>query len=275
MLQQLKSWRRRRVLRRHAIADSLWREVTAALPVLQGLEAGERERLRELTTLFLHDKDFYGARGLEVTPAMALHVAVQACLLILNLELDPYRDWSTVILYPDTFVAPREETDEAGLVHSSRHELAGESWDGGPVVLSWADAAPGASPHGPGTNVVIHEFAHKLDMQTGSANGLPPLHRGMSVQVWSEVFTAAFEQLLRQVGQGRETLVDPYAAEDPAEFFAVASEYFFEAPAVLRHEFPQVYRQLVLYYRQDPALRAGAPGGQCDPAIFPAPGTPC
>lgn len=255
MLDRLKAWRRRRVLQRHAIPEPLWQRVTQALPLLQGLDARECRRLRELTTLFLHQKDFYGAHGLEVTDAMALQVAAQACLPILELDIDLYRGWSTVILYPDTFLVPREETDEAGLVHSSRHELAGESWEGGPVVLSWADVSARVPPHGPGTNVVIHEFAHKLDMQTGVANGLPPLHPGMDQAEWAAAFTSAYERLVKAVEQGRETIIDPYAAEDPAECFAVASEYFLAAPGVLRDAFPDLYRQLVRYYRQDPAHR--------------------
>ncbi|RRQ22880.1 M90 family metallopeptidase [Thiohalobacter thiocyanaticus] len=255
MLSRWKNWRRRRVLLRHAIAEPLWQQTMAELPALRGLNRDERARLRELATLFLHQKDFYGANELEVSDTMALCIAAQACLLILNLDLDLYRDWSTIILYPDTFVAPREETDEAGVVHSSRHELTGESWEAGPVIVSWADAAPGAAPHGPGTNVIIHEFAHKLDMQTGSANGLPRLHRDMDVQAWSSAFSTAFEQLIERVEQGRETRIDPYAAQDPAEFFAVTSEYFFETPRVLREDYPEVYSQFCRYYRQDPAAR--------------------
>lgn len=225
------------------------------MPVLKGLTVAERVRLRELTTLFLHEKDFFGAHDMSVTQGMALHIAVQACLLILNLDPDLYKGWTSIILYPDTFVVPREETDEAGVVHSSRHALAGEAWEIGPLVLSWADAAPGVAPHGPGTNVVIHEFAHKLDMETGNANGLPLLHRGMDIDSWSADFSAAYNQLREAVERGQETLVDPYAAEDPAEFFAVVSEYFFETPALLREQFPRVYRQLEGYYRQDPAMR--------------------
>lgn len=255
MLSRWRNWRRRRVLRRHAIAEPLWQQAMADLPALRGLNRSEQARLRELTTLFLHQKDFYGAHDLEVDDAMALCIAVQACLLILNLDPDLYRDWSSIILYPDTFIAPREETDDAGVVHSSRHELTGESWEAGPVIVSWADAAPEASPHGPGTNVIIHEFAHKLDMQTGSANGLPRLHGNMDVQAWSRAFSTAFEQLIERVEAGRGTRIDPYAAQDPAEFFAVTSEYFFEAPEVLREDYPEVYDQLRRYYRQDPAAR--------------------
>lgn len=255
MLQLLKNWNRRRVLKRHVIPEPLWHQVTASLPVLKGLTVVERVRLREITTLFLHEKDFYGAHDMEVSQAMALHIAVQACLLILNLDPDLYKGWTSIILYPDTFVVSREEIDAAGVVHSSRHALAGESWEAGPLVLSWSDAAPGAAPHGPGTNVVIHEFAHKLDMQTGHANGLPLLHRDMNIESWSADFKAAYEQLRDTLENGDGTPIDPYAAQDPAEFFAVVSEYFFEAPCLLREQFPRVYRQLERYYRQDPAGR--------------------
>ena len=255
MLRRLKAWYQRRLLQRHPIAEPLWRQITQALPVLAGLDAGQRRRLRDQTTLFLQQKDFFGAHGLEISDAMALQVAVQACLPVLELDLALYRGWSTVILYPDTFVVAREETDAAGLVHNSRHELAGESWEDGPVVLSWADVSAREPPHGPGTNVVIHEFAHKLDMRNGVANGMPALHRGMSPELWAATLSAAYDQLVAAVERGRETIIDPYAAEDPAEFFAVISEYFFAAPGVLRDALPEVYRQLVGYYRQDPAHR--------------------
>lgn len=255
MLQRWKNWKRRRVLRRHAIEDALWQRGTASLPLLQGLDADELARLRRATTLFLHEKRFYGAQGMAVSEEMALHIAVQACLLTLNLDFDLYRGWSSIILYPDTFVVPREDIDEAGVVHSSRHETSGESWETGPLVLSWADAAPGVSPHGPGTNVIVHEFAHKLDMLNGIPNGLPPLHHGMDIDSWSADFTAAYEQLIETVERGMEPPIDPYATQDPAEFFAVASEYFFAAPAHLQEVFPAVYKQLVSYYRQDPAGR--------------------
>lgn len=251
-----RQWRRGRVLRLHPLADELWAEALRHPPELfASLAAAERERLRQWVTLFIHEKSFYGAHGLHLTPAMRVGIAAQACLPILNLDLDCYAGWSSIVVYEDTFVAPREETDEDGIVHSGSEILAGEAWDGGPVVLSWADCAPGSYPHGSAGNVVIHEFAHKLDMQDGAANGRPPLPREMSSADWAAVLGAAYEELRQTLERGEEPLLDEYAAHDPAEFFAVVSEYFFMAPLYLRRVLPAVYQQLSGYYRQDPASR--------------------
>jgi MtfA peptidase len=255
LLRRLQSWKRSRVLRRQPLPDELWSAVTRPMDLLQGLSTDDLRRLRLLTTLFLHEKEFFGIRDFQVSDEVQLQIGVQACLLILNLDLDCYRGWRSIIIYPDSFLVPREETDEAGIVHTGRDLLAGESWEGGPVVISWADCAPGAHPYGSGTNVVIHEFAHKLDMQNGVPNGLPPLQRGMEAAAWSAAFSAAFATITARVERDEDTVLDPYAAEDPAEFFAVVSECFFEAPRLLQAEFPAVYGQLVLYYRQDPGAR--------------------
>jgi Mlc titration factor MtfA (ptsG expression regulator) len=247
----LKDWRRRRVLARHRIDDRLWQETTAALPFLRGLSVDEDRRLRELALLFLAEKQFSGARGLRVTDAMRLSIAVQACLPILGLGLDAYAGWSGVVVYPGDFRVHVAETDEAGVVHEFDDERAGESWPGGPVILSW-DAAR----HAPDMNVVIHEFAHKLDMANGEADGLPPLHAGMDRRAWREAFRLAYEGFCDVLERGRDTWLDPYAAESPGEFFAVMSEMFFTDAAETRRRYPDVYDQLQLFYRQDPAARA-------------------
>jgi MtfA peptidase len=145
------------------------------------------------------------------------------------------------------------ETDDGGVVHEFDDERAGESWQGGPVVLSW-DAAANA----PGMNVVVHEFAHKLDMANGEADGMPPLHSGMDPRTWSEAFRVAYEGFCDAVDRGKETWLDPYAAESPGEFFAVVSEAFFTAPNETQRRYPDVYEQLKRYYRQDPAGRLDA-----------------
>jgi len=194
------------------------------------------------------------AGGADVDDATQLAIALQACLLTLNLPEDSYRGWNEIILYPDEFLRDREEMDEAGVVHRSRDILAGESWHGGPLVLSIADVA--ASGQADGFNVVLHEFAHKLDMKSGDANGLPPMHEGMSRQRWSGVMNWAFDDFQRRVDRGEDTPLDPYGAELPTEFFAVASEAFFETPGLLRSEYPDVFAQLKLFYRQDPSAAA-------------------
>lgn len=249
----LRRWRRRKLLQHARIADALWQAALARLPLLDGLNAAELERLRDLSTLFLHEKALEPAGGLELTAEMGPLIAAQACLPILHLGLDYYEDWSSVILYPEGFLTHHEYTDANGLVHSVHRPLIGEAWERGPVILSWADLVDALDE--PGLNVVIHEMAHKLDMLTGEVNGLPPLHPGMKIEDWSRAFNAAYEQLCRDVDRGRPTALDPYAAESPGEFFAVISETFFETPSVIAEIWPAVYQQLRAFYRQDPLAR--------------------
>ncbi|SFW35532.1 hypothetical protein SAMN05216414_12241 [Nitrosovibrio sp. Nv17] len=258
-----KNWYRARILENQSIPDDLWKRVISRLDFLRGLNHVELKRLRECATLFLHAKQISGAHALVVTEEMHVLIAVQACILILNLDLDYYDDWVEVIVYPGEFLRTYEYTDEAGVVHHESEPASGESWLGGPVILSWEDAAAS----GRGYNVVIHEFAHKLDMLNGDANGCPPLHTGMSQQAWSESFGRAYTDFCEEVEAierdapeaGAHSAVgagiDPYAAESPAEFFAVLSEAFFEIPLAVKLHFPVVYTQLALFYRQDPALR--------------------
>ena len=249
-------WRRARILERHAIPLDTFDATLACLPILHGLDASERTRLREAASLFIHDKTFSAAGGADVDDANQRVIALQACLLTLNLGEDSYRGWSEIILYPDEFLRHREEIDEAGVVHRSRDILAGESWHGGPLVLSLADVA--TSGQADGVNVVLHEFAHKLDMLNGDANGFPPLHRGMDAAAWAHDFSAAYEDLCARVDAGEDTAIDPYATTDPAEFFAVLTEVFFETPHILHTEYPAIYRQLQQFYRQHPLVRLTA-----------------
>ena len=246
-------WRRDRILERHAIPPDAFAETVAALPILRGLSSEELARLREQASLLIHDKAFSAAGGADVDDATRHFIALQACLLTLHLSEDSYRGWSEIILYPDEFLRQREEMDEAGVVHHSRDILAGESWHGGPLVLSIADVA--ASGQADGFNVVLHEFSHKLDMLNGDANGFPPLHRGMDAAAWARDFTAAYEDLCARVDADEDTAIDPYATADPAEFFAVLTEVFFETPHILHAEYPAVYRQLQQFYRQHPLAR--------------------
>ncbi|MES2561647.1 MAG: M90 family metallopeptidase [Pseudomonadota bacterium] len=248
-----KSWRRARILQQAKLNPGLWRATMERFSFTRVLDDAECERLHELTALFLYDKHVHGAAGMVVEDEVRMAIAVQACVVILNLGLDYYRGWVEVIVYPDEFVARREYVDEAGVVHEVDETMSGESWEGGPVVLSWADAQVGG--RGAAYNVVIHEFAHKLDMLNGEPNGFPPLHAEMSRVEWSSAFTLAYEDFCRRVDSGIELDVDEYAAENPAEFFAVMSEVFFESPQVVAREYPQVYQQLRQFYRQDPCSR--------------------
>ncbi len=249
-------WRRERILRRHLIPLDAFRHAADALPLLDGLAPEELQRLREQASLLIHDKTFSAAGGARVDATTQLAIAMQACLLTLNLDEDSYRGWNEIILYPDEFLRPREEMDEAGVVHHTRDILAGESWHGGPLVLSLADVE--VSGQCDGFNVVLHEFAHKLDMLNGEANGFPPLHRGMSAAAWGQAFRSAYEDFCARVDGGEDTVLDPYASSAPEEFFAVLTEAFFETPALLNAEYPGVYAQLQLFYRQHPLARRGA-----------------
>jgi len=225
--------------------------------MLHGLRAPERNRLRELSSLFLQEKAINGAGGLVVTDEMRIQVAAQACLLILNLDLDYYEGWHEVIVYPDSFIVQHEETDEAGVVHHRRRVLDGEAWGRGPVIISWEDARPRSLGRATGSNVIIHELAHKLDMLNGEANGMPPLHGTMNRQQWTDDFSQAFNQLTNQLEVFEGETIDPYAADSPGEFFSVTSEYFFQAPRILFQEYPKVYEELRSFYRQDPLSRTG------------------
>ncbi len=254
MFATFKRWRRERIVANAGLDPALWRRVVGRLPFLHGLSDAEQERLRQCTILFLHGKSIHGAGGLALDYEMQLTIAAQACILILNLDVDYYRGWAEIIVYPDEFIPAGEYTDEDGVVHTTREPLAGEAWLQGPLILSWADVAPAADDSG--VNVVIHEFAHKLDMLNGDANGFPPLHRGMSRAQWSIAFGTAYADFCRRVEADEELAIDPYAATSPGEFFAVVSEAFFEIPLALISLYPQVYEQLRQFYRQDPRARA-------------------
>jgi len=242
----------RYILQHHAINHGLWVEIAAHLSLFQGMTAVEKAHLRELTTLFLHEKNFIGAQGFHLNDFMQASIAVQACICILGIGLNCLSGWTDIIVYPGPFRVSRDVTDAAGVVHHHDHILIGESWLRGPVVLSWADVEQDMQQSLNGRNVVIHEMAHKLDALNGVSNGYPPLHYGMSVPEWTTVMSQAYESLIRRLELEDDIGLDPYAATSPAEFFAVISEYFFCQPEQLNKQFPKVYRQLQLYYRQDP-----------------------
>ncbi|NKI35957.1 zinc-dependent peptidase [Wenzhouxiangella sp. XN79A] len=246
--------RRRRAREAAALAptpDEL-AAVVAAWPCLQRLDARQRERLRELSGHILAGFEFHGAGGLEPDRADCLPVAVHAALPVLNRGLDWYRDFRTFILYADEFEVELEETDEDGLVHRGRDLRAGEAWELGPVVLSLADVAE--SGQGLGFHVVVHELAHQIDRLSGDIDGAPPLPRGLAHADWVRTLTGAWDRLNADLEAGREPFLDPYAAESPAEFFAVACEAFFDVPAGLRAEEPELYRVLSHLFDQDPAV---------------------
>ena len=256
MFEAIRNWRRRRMLLTAAIPEPLWRQALDALPFLAIYTEDELSRLRERVVVFLSEKSIVGAAGFVVTPLMRVLIAMQACAPALCLDADCYDGWENVVVYPDEFIIAREFEDEAGVVHRHREQLAGESMPGGPVVLSWSDVEAGADWNIAGMNLVIHEFAHKLDMRNGEANGCPPLPVEIRPHDWQEAMSVAYEHFRARVESGEDTAIDPYAAESPAEFFAVLSEVFFAEPGLLLHEYAGVYDLMRRFYRQDPARRA-------------------
>lgn len=234
------------------IPDRLWQETLAQLGFLGWLDESGQQQLRALAGQFLNEKEFTAIGGLVLDDRMRLSIAIQGCLPILRLGLDWYSGWVGIVVYPDEFVIPRSIIDEDGIVHEYDEIASGEAWSDGPLLISWQDA----SLAGSGYNVVIHEFAHKIDMRNGDADGLPPLHPGMSRTLWETTLLAAYGDFCRRVDAAGDSPepsgIDPYAAENPGEFFAVLSEVFFEDPALLQAEYPELYAQFASFYRLDP-----------------------
>jgi MtfA peptidase len=251
-----------------AIDASAWQGLVESLPYLRGLDDAQVARMRALIADFLSSKTFSGAHGLEPDDAMRLTIAAQACLPVLHIGLAPYDDFVEIVVYPSAFAVRRKVTDDDGLVHEYDDVLAGEAMDGGPVVLSWDDVAgPGRAP---AANVVIHEFAHKLDMADGDADGCPPMPRAARAR-WLDALHAAYDTFVDALDALEAALpddvdpeseaadawyadlpLDPYAATDEAEFFAVSAEAFFVEPHTLAQAFPDLYRRFVEYFGRDP-----------------------
>ncbi len=271
---------------RVAIPEPLWQGATEHLPFVAALDPVDRGRLRALAEQLLADKEMSAAGDLELTAPMQVLIAAQACLPILNLGIDWYRGWTSIVVYPAQFQVPREVTDDDGVVHEYTDTISGEAWDGGPLIVSWADV-PGADGSGPtdaddetqwSYNVVIHEFTHKLDMLNGEPDGVPPfdrrLHDGITPGGWRDALRDAFERFNAELDLIAAELppgldpddeaadahyahlpLDPYAAQDEGEFFAVSSEQFFVDPVRLQRAFPDWYAQLAQFFRQDPLAR--------------------
>lgn len=250
------AWRETRLLRDRAIPDELWLLTMARYPFLGWRSLQDVIELRRLATLFLAQKEFTGAGGFSVSDEVAVAVAAQACLPILRLGLEPYRGFIGIVMHADEVMARREFTDEDGIVHEYEEALTGEAMDGGPVTLSWRDVADAGDSARWGYNVVVHEFAHVLDMTDGLANGMPLLCERAVREAWSASVSSAFAAHVARVERGQQTLLDPYGAESIDEFFAVASEAFFVAPHDLIEEHSSLYELLAGYYLQNPAAHS-------------------
>lgn len=259
------SWRRPRAA---GIHDELWQSLLSAYPFVHRLGQPRLARLRDMAGRFLAGKQFSAEAGLVLTDEIGAAIALQACLPVIELGLDWYDDFDQIIVYPDQFRVPRSEVDDAGVVHEEDAMLAGESIDGGPVVLSWADVREFDDVLG--MNVVIHEFVHKLDLRDGEANGMPPL-RSARAQRWQRVLDQSYHAFCDELDRLEASMpawldpqseqaaswygqlpIDPYAAHDPAEFFAVCGEAFFLTPATLKAAFPDFFALLVEFFGLEP-----------------------
>ena len=249
MFNKIRQWWLQKKIRQSRGNEEAWLISFAKIPLLQRLTEDDQVRLRDMAIVFLHKKSFSGAHDLEITKEMQRIIALQACLPILNLGIHWYRGWRSVIVYPAGFRTEHTFTDEAGVLHSEKRTLSGEAWNRGPVILSWDDVKNAGIIDG--DNLVIHEFAHKLDMLNGKAKGFPPLHKNMNNKQWSQVFSEAYASFQSRLQNRKASGIDAYAAQSPAEFFSVLSELFFERPDIVHLEYPEIYKLLSEFYKQD------------------------
>jgi MtfA peptidase len=259
MFDWLKNKRRQRALATHAIPDSEWAFALAELPFLDHYSDAVLIRLRDLTTLFLVEKSIVsgatsGPHAMEVTPHMRILIALQACLLIVGRgdhvhdAMGDFDGWENVVVYPGDFPRTHDFEDYIGVVHRLDEPIAGESWDGGPVLLSWPAIEEGYEASG--MALVIHEFAHKIDMLDGVADGVPPL-TSAARSAFKGPLDEAYADFCRRVDADEDVAIDPYAAELIEEFFAVTCEVFFAEPELLNHEYPAYFAQLQAYFCVD------------------------
>jgi Mlc titration factor MtfA (ptsG expression regulator) len=241
--------RERSAIERRPIPDDLWKRTLARYPFLRRRDPADEARLRQLTSLFLDRKEFSASPGQRLTNDVVVAIAAQACLPVLRLGLARYEGFVGIVVHPDQVVARREVHDEDGIVHRYDEVLAGEAVAGGPVMLSWRDVRSA----GAGYNVVIHEFAHVLDMEDGLPDGVPLLPPDLPRTAWLSTLEREYESFAQRVERDEPTALDPYAAHGHEEFFAVASESFFADPEGLLAEHPAWYELLRRFYRQDPA----------------------
>ncbi len=248
----LTAWRRARIRRRPFPAE--WREILRRrVPYVRHLPADLQLQLKKHMQVFLAEKPFIGCAGLEVTEEMRVTVAAQACLLLLNRRRPTYfSQLRQILMYPGAFMVDRVHTDASGVLQEQRRALSGESWQQGQVILSWNDTLRGAAVIDDGQNVVIHEFAHQLDQENGPANGAPRLLGRRQYARWSQVMATEFARLQSQAEAGEVTLLSHYGATNPAEFFAVATEVFFEQPHRLAVAHPALHAELAGFYRVNP-----------------------
>lgn len=249
----LQRWRRSRTLARRAIPQALWDLTLARFPFLAARSEADLAELRQMTTLFLSRKEFTGARGLTVSDEMAVAIAAQACLPALKLGLHWFDGFVGIVVHEDAVVARRETEDEDGVVHAFDEELSGEAMSGGPVMLAWRDVDQSGESAAVGYNVVVHEFAHVIDMRAGATEGAGRADSNSEGGRWRLTLREEYETFADNIDAGQPTFLDPYGAQAIEEFFAVAAEAFFVAPNELKVEQPRVYALLSVFFKQDTA----------------------
>ncbi|MBP58713.1 MULTISPECIES: zinc-dependent peptidase [Idiomarina] len=254
MFKRLRTWFENRRIKKMGFTESEWESAVADWPVVARYKGAERDALRDMTLRFLVRKNFASGSGFQFNDAMCLKIATMACVPVLHLGLDWYDHIYSIILYEGDFVPNRPYRSDDGVVHAHSPGLSGEAWLQGPLILSWQSVCHTGphSRHGKAANVVIHEFAHKLDMLRDGANGAPPMHPDMKPGEWHDIFSAAWERLQSDSVHHRPLPLDGYSLTSPAEFFAVCSETFFEDPETMKEHMPKVYRLLCQFYRQTP-----------------------
>ena len=249
---QTKKGRRKRLM--ETPLSPAWRAIIERnVPYLRELPPEDQRELEGLTQIFLAEKSFEGCNGLEITDEIRVTIAALACILLLHRKTDIYPLLQSVLVYPETFVAPVETHEPGGIVIEDDEEREGESWETGALILSWQDVLESVADPQDGYNVAFHEFAHQIDDEWGVADGTPPLPNDSMHEEWARVFKAEYDALIEADDREEETFLDPYGAESPAEFFAVVTEHFFEIPLELKENHPELYEQLRLFYEQDPA----------------------
>ena len=245
--------RRRERLRAEPFPDHWRRVIETRVPMVARLSAGDQRELLGHARVLVEEKHFEAAAGLLMRDEIRLTIAAQAAFLLLHRDTDYFPRLTSVIVYPSGYVAPDERAED-GIWSEGEEHLAGHTQRNlRALVLAWDDVRAGAANPGDGHNLVLHEFAHQLDFEDGSTDGTPLLESGAQAVSWAEVFSQELEALRRAADAGEPTLLDPYGAEDPAEFFAVATETFFERGAELRQRHAKLYEELSRFYRQDPA----------------------
>lgn len=245
------SWRLKRALAQPM--PEAWRALLErTIPIYSQMSGDVRQQLDKLVQQFLYQKKFVGCAGLEITDEMRLTIAGQACLLLLNRPTRVYPGLHAVLVYPTAFMVPRKQVDEAGVVTEARQDLLGESWGDGRVILSWDHVQRGTADWTDGQNVVLHEFAHQLDSESGSNNGAPYLGSTTNYRSWSAVLSRDYANLRNDAMYQQQSVMDHYGATSPAEFFAVATETFFEKPWQMAERHGELFGELFKYYRVDP-----------------------